>query len=358
GGMGRQHSGESEWQRGESDVAGEDDDDRSDEHRCRVQGHECRAHRDHGEDEHPQQCPSSPSPDGQAFGDDGEHSCDAGELGDDRHGDDEDEDGSSRLREPHQVLARQTTGDDREDRDHGTMMFHRREVGFHWLSRTPAGYGTPIAARFDREPSSPRSASTGALGLAHERRMPPQPGPQVSGLGHAERQREAVYRLALGDPGSDFALVGPVYAVAVHADRARTVIDPGLVDQPRAVVYPHATRAKQLSTTSTASSGGKASTTAYVRVETMLRWMSRAMNRQTISATMKDVIAHPAQRTCRLSSSQLHRLRTLCAGNAAPSRTVPSRSWSAAAWRDHLGGHRLEPWLLQRTVLPSPPSTS
>src|SRR5699024_11122302 len=130
-------------------------------------------------------------PDGQAFGDDGEHSCDAGELGDDRHGDDEDEDGSSRLREPHQVLARQTTGGDREDRDHGTMMFHRREVGFHWLSRTPAGYGTPIAARFDREPSSPRSASTGSLGLAHERRMPPQPDPQVSGLEHAEREREA-----------------------------------------------------------------------------------------------------------------------------------------------------------------------
>src|SRR5699024_11855387 len=60
--MGHPHRGESEWQRGESDVAGEDDDDRSDEHRCRVQGHECRAHRDHGEDEHPQQCPSSPPP--------------------------------------------------------------------------------------------------------------------------------------------------------------------------------------------------------------------------------------------------------------------------------------------------------
>ena len=56
-------------------------------------------------------------PDGQAFGDDGEHSRDAGELGDDGHGDDEDEDGSSRLRELRQILAGQTTGDDREDRD-------------------------------------------------------------------------------------------------------------------------------------------------------------------------------------------------------------------------------------------------
>src|SRR5699024_3176786 len=116
---------------------------------------------------------------------------------------------------------------------HGTMMFHRREVGFHWLSRTPAGYGTPIAARFDREPSSPRSASTGSLGLAHERRMPPQPDPQVSGLEHAERERAAGYRLALGDPGSDLGLTCSVDDVDGYDDRASTVIDPGLVDQPR-----------------------------------------------------------------------------------------------------------------------------
>src|SRR5699024_12298884 len=37
-------------------------------------------------------------PDGQAFGGDGEHSSDAGEPGDDRHGDDGDEDRSRRLR--------------------------------------------------------------------------------------------------------------------------------------------------------------------------------------------------------------------------------------------------------------------
>src|SRR5699024_403016 len=170
-----------------------------------------------------------------------------------------------------------------------------------------------------------------------------------------------------------------------------------------------------------------------VRDETMLRWMSRTLIRQTSSATMKDVIAHPAQRTCRLSPSRFHLLRTFCDGNAAP-----DRSWSAPAWpapprrseagamatptdsspiptlalndwraiqqlcldsyavpatavavdcrarlldslcseprvmatplptghrrplpsQPHLGGHRLEPSLLQRTVHPAPHSTS
>src|SRR5699024_8301144 len=38
---------------------------------------------------------------------------------------------------------------------HGTMTFHRRERGFHWLSRTPAEYGTPVTVRSGRGPSGP-----------------------------------------------------------------------------------------------------------------------------------------------------------------------------------------------------------
>src|SRR5699024_9874376 len=91
----------------------------------------------------------------------------------------------------------------------------------------------PVGGNGSSVEGSRRMGSVGSLGLANERRMPTQPAPQLSALEHAERQREACYRLALGDPGADFGLTCPVDDVDGYDDRASTVIDPGLVDQPR-----------------------------------------------------------------------------------------------------------------------------
>src|SRR5699024_7731356 len=53
----------------------------------------------------------------------------------------------------------------------------------------------PVGGNGSSVEGSRRMGSVGSLGLANERRMPPQPDPQLSGLEHAEREREACYRL-------------------------------------------------------------------------------------------------------------------------------------------------------------------